>query len=65
MTRKELILASISDLVMDLMYYDRKEDEDLPKGEIEKSMEEGEISVDEMTDQFTTKLYEFLQNSKP
>lgn len=39
MKPKEHLQATVSDLVADLMYYDRKEDEDLPRGEIERMIE--------------------------
>jgi len=61
MTRKENIKATISDLVTDFLYYDRKEDEDLPRGEIEKAVEAGEISLAEMVDIFHNELTEGLK----
>jgi hypothetical protein len=38
------------------MYYHRKEDEDLPRGAIEEAVEAGEITVDEMIEEFATEL---------
>jgi hypothetical protein len=35
MSRRDLILGTIDDLVGDFLYYDRKGDEDLPRGAIE------------------------------
>jgi len=52
MSRKELILASIRDSVKDLLYYDRKEDEELPKGAIDEEEKAGRITVREMTREF-------------
>lgn len=52
MTRKRLILMTVEDLTTDLLIYGRKEDEDLPRGEIEEALKKGEISVDEIVDQF-------------
>jgi len=49
---KELILNTVKDLVADLMYYGRKEDEDLPLGAIEKAIEDGIITEDEIIEQF-------------
>lgn len=60
MTRRELILATVGDLVGDLLYYSRREDEDLPRGEIEAAVEAGEVTVDEMIDRFREKLEEHL-----
>ena len=47
-TRRERIIAILSDSIIDLLYYDRKEDEDLPRGGIEEAIKAGEITVDEM-----------------
>lgn len=47
-TRRQNILACTSDLVGALLYYDRKEDEDLPRGAIEEAIAAGETSVDEI-----------------
>ena len=52
MTRRETILNTVDDLVSDLMYYDRKEDEDLPRGAIEEALDAGEITLDEIVQQF-------------
>ena len=53
---KQLILDTVSDLVSNFMYYDRKEDEDLPKGAIENAIESGTITVDEIVAQFKADL---------
>lgn len=59
--KKELILANVSDLVSAFMYYDRKEDEDLPRGAIEQAVKEGIISKEEIVEQFKSEVYEFLE----
>lgn len=46
------ILNTIDDLVANLLYYDRKEDENLPRGAIEQAVEHGVITVDEMIEKF-------------
>lgn len=46
--RREHILAAANDLMGGFLYYDRKEDEDLPRGEIEEAIKEGEVSIDEL-----------------
>lgn len=56
MTRKEIIIASVKDLVTNLVYYDRKEDEDLPVGAIELAIDEGEITIDEIVEIFRSEL---------
>jgi hypothetical protein len=51
-TRAALILDTVTDLVSMFMYYDRKEDEDLPRGEIEEAIAFGEVTVDEIVARF-------------
>lgn len=53
---REIILDTVTDLVSDFMYYDRKEDEELPHGAIEGAVERGEITVDEIVEAFRDKL---------
>ena len=60
-TRKQLILDSVGDLVGDFLYYDRKEDEWLPRGEIELAISEGEISEKEIVDHFASELQKGLK----
>lgn len=57
MTSK-IIEDNISDLVADFLYYDRKEDEDLPNGQIEEDIASGETSVNEIVELFRHKLEE-------
>lgn len=49
---KTLILGYTSYLVVDFLYYDRKEDEDLPRGAIEDAIKSGEITAEEIGDEF-------------
>lgn len=51
-TRRQNILDTVEDLVSGLMYYDRKEDEDLPRGAIEQAVEDDEITYKEIVDHF-------------
>lgn len=55
-SRREIILATMSDLVADFLYYDRKEDQNLPRGEIEAAIESGEVTVDELAAAFRSGL---------
>ncbi len=55
-TKKQRVLDIVSDLVGQLMYYDRKEDESLPVGEIEQMVIKGEITSAEIIDCFATEL---------
>lgn len=54
------ILNTVDDLVGSFLYYDRKEDEDLPRGAIQQAIENKEISVDEIAAFFKAKLIEGL-----
>lgn len=56
MTRRELILGYMRDLAADFLYYDRKEDEDLPLGEIEAAVAAGELSYAEIAEAFRAEL---------
>lgn len=56
---KDLILRKLDDLVSCFLYYDRKEDEDLPLGAIGEAVESGEITVEDMVVRFG----ELLQRS--
>jgi hypothetical protein len=47
-TRREHIEDTLEDLISNLFYYDRKEDEDLPRGAIEQAVANGEISQEEI-----------------
>ena len=54
-------MGVIEDLVKDFLYYDRREDEDLPVGEIERAVRDGEITVDEMVSAFRAELLKHVQ----
>jgi len=47
-SRRERIINILRDSISDLLYYDRKEDEDLPRGGIEEAVRNGEITVENM-----------------
>lgn len=49
---KKLILATISDLCSNFLYYDRKDDEDLTMEQLNEAVASGEITIDEMVDAF-------------
>lgn len=59
-SRRALIFATVSDLVSDFLYYDRKEDEALPRGAIEDAVAAGEIAVDEIVEAFRSGLVSAL-----
>jgi hypothetical protein len=56
------VLATVDDLVLDFMYYDRKGAEVLPLGTIEKLLEEGAITVDEIANRFRAELKRYIKN---
>jgi len=49
---KENILNTIKDLCSNFLYYDRKEDEELSAEQLNKAVETGEITIDEMVAEF-------------
>ena len=59
-TRKQLIEAAVKDLASDLVYYDRKEDEELPRDSIQLAIINGEITMKDIVDVFANKLNEVL-----
>lgn len=56
-----MIIDTVSDLVSELMFYGRKEDEDLPSGSIEEAIAAGEISAAEIIAAFGDGLKEALE----
>lgn len=57
-TKREIILATVSDMVADFVYYDRKEDIDLSMDDLNQAIKTGEITVDEICDRFKELLKE-------
>lgn len=57
---RELISGVVEDLVSDFLYYDRKEDEELPEGAVEQAIEDGHITVDQIVARFKYYLEEGL-----
>lgn len=55
-TRRQIIEATIRDAVADVMFYRRKEDEDLPVGGIEEAIAAGEVTVKDMVEWFCDEL---------
>mgnify|MGYP001619845374 CR=1 FL=1 len=51
-SRRQHILDTASDLVGKFMYYDRKEDEVLPRGAIQEAVKAGEITYEEIIAEF-------------
>lgn len=55
-TRRQRILDRADDLAGNFLYYDRKDDEDLPPKSVEEAVAAGEVTVDEVVDAFRTAL---------
>lgn len=58
--RADQILATIHDLVLNFVVYDRKSDDQLPRGSIEDAVAAGEISVNEIVAEFKRQLESYL-----
>lgn len=55
------ILNIVKDLVSNFLYYDRKDDEDLPRGAIEEAIKDGVITPTEICDAFQKALEDGLK----
>lgn len=53
---REIIIDTVKDLAGDFMYYDREEDEELPRGAIEQAIKDGVITVDEIVEVFRSEI---------
>lgn len=49
---KALILGKVSDSVHDFFYYNREEDEDLTLSELQEAIDTGEVSLEEIGEEF-------------
>jgi hypothetical protein len=58
--KKQIILGTISDLCIDFLYYDRKEDENLSPEQLEEAIKSGVITIDEIVEQFRKRLLDNL-----
>lgn len=57
---KKRILNTISDLVLNFTYYDRKEDEELTMEALAEAVEDGTITIEEMVATFEKELRDGL-----
>lgn len=55
-TTRERIIGSVENYVMDLLVYDRKDDDELPPGVIEQAIWSGEVTIDEIVEAFRAAL---------
>jgi hypothetical protein len=58
---KQEVFATIDTLVSNFLYYDRKEDDDLPIGRIQRLVKEGVLTIDEMVDEFRDHLRDSIK----
>lgn len=59
--KKQNILDTVEDAVTDLLFYDRKEGDELPVGEIERQIKAGHISQTEIVEHFASELDKQLE----
>jgi len=59
---KKIIIATISDLCSNFLYYDRKEDEYLSMDQLNKAVADGKITIDEMVTEFRKNLETTFNN---
>jgi len=55
---RQKILDTVEDLASQFLYYDRKEDDDLPQGRIEQAIRDEDITLDEIVQHFREQLAE-------
>lgn len=60
--RKGHIEDRIKDLARDLLYYDRKEDEELSADDITDAIDSGDIDIEWMAAAFLAELKEYLED---
>lgn len=61
MANSVTILNTVNDAVKKLMYYDRKEDEDLPVGAIQDAVDAGVITKEDIVNRFREQLDTWFQ----
>lgn len=58
---KAMILGTVDDLVVDFLFYDRKEDKEVPVGAIQEAILRGVMSESDIVKRFAEQLREALQ----
>lgn len=61
MTDKDTVLGIVRDLVGDFLYYDRKNSQNCPLGAIEDLVQAGDLTVDEIIEEFQTELRKHMR----
>ena len=65
MNYNKQIKAEIQDMVAKFLYYDRKEDENLPAGKIEECIENNTITMYEICSTFNKELFKGIYGRYP
>ena len=60
-TKKEYLMEAVDDLVVNLVYYDRKEDEDLSRVDVDEMFKSGDITVEEVIVTFSKELNKYCE----
>lgn len=58
---REVVQATVTDLVGEFLYYDRKEDDRLPRGAIEAAIKAGELTANDIVEDFRRELMKGLK----
>ena len=61
-SRRDLIMDAVNTAAINFMVYDRKEDEELRLGQIEGAIDAGEITLDDIMDEFRTQIAEIMEH---
>ena len=64
MTKREYFVRLIPDLVSMVVYYDRKEDEDLSREDVDLLFKNNEITLEEVTELFRKEFKDYIDNLK-
>lgn len=62
-TPRDKILGYMEDMISDFLYYDRKEDEDMPRDYIEDAIKRGDLTIEEIVAEFDKQLRKGLSAS--
>ncbi len=63
MSVRDLTQATVSDMINMLLYYDRRDDEELPPGAIEMAIGHGAFTQDDMVRWFAEALEKGIRNA--
>jgi hypothetical protein len=61
LARRDVILRKTRHILDMFLYYDRKEDDELPVDAIQEAVKQGEITIEEIVEAFETELRKSLK----